>query len=282
MSSSFKATPFLLLPQILSVLVSGLLTYNLRPSRESIEVITVFPETPSGAGLNSFVFIALMAGSATAMYFLIRYGLKRVVRYLILVALFFVAFFLLDWFGRFYTAVIPTWLQLFPLWHLTIGIVSFGFILGVYRTRGPIHVFSMSIIGALTGTFLGASIPTLTAIVLLAALSVYDLLAVYKGPIGKIAESADLEEFTGAVFTYGDLTVGLGDMVFYSMLASNAMMNFGPFPFATTAIGVTAGAYLGFKMLEGREMFPGLPFALGLGLAMLAVGILLGPLLQPA
>jgi len=121
----------------------------------------------------------------------------------------------------------------------------------------------------MTGTFLGVSIPMLTAIALLLALAAYDLFAVYKGPIGKMAQTADLEEFTGAVFTYGDLTVGMGDMVFYSMLASIAMINFGPLPFLAAAVGVIAGAYLGFKMLEGRDMFPGLPFAVVLGLALM-------------
>jgi presenilin-like A22 family membrane protease len=111
----------------------------------------------------------------------------------------------------------------------------------------------------------------LTAIVLLLALAGYDLFAVYKGPIGKMAQSTDLEEFTGAVFTYGDLTVGMGDMVFYSMLASIAMINFGPVPFVAAAVGVVVGAYLGFKMLEGRDMFPGLPFAVVLGLALMYI-----------
>jgi hypothetical protein len=50
------------------------------------------------------------------------------------------------------------------------------------------------------------------------------------------------------------------------MLASIAMMNFGLLPFIAAAFGVLIGAYLGFKMLEGRDMFPGLPFAIVLGL----------------
>jgi presenilin-like A22 family membrane protease len=134
----------------------------------------------------------------------------------------------------------------------------------------------------MTGTFLGVSIPALTAAALLLALAAYDLFAVYKGPIGKIAQSTDLDEFKGAVFTYGDLTVGMGDMVFYSMLASSAMMNFGPLPFVAAAIGLIVGAYLGFKMLEGRDMFPGLPFAVILGLASMYAGSLILTSLKPA
>jgi hypothetical protein len=133
----------------------------------------------------------------------------------------------------------------------------------------------------MTGTFLGVSIPMLTAIVLLLALAAYDLFAVYKGPIGKMAQSTDLEDFTGAVFTYGDLTVGMGDMVFYSMLASIAMINFGPLSFVAAAVGVVAGAYIGFKMLEGRDMFPGLPFAVVMGLAFMYVAFQIVQYVKP-
>jgi presenilin-like A22 family membrane protease len=121
---------------------------------------------------------------------------------------------------------------------------------------------------------LGVSIPILTAIVLLAALAVYDLVSVYRGPIGKIAEMSDLEEFKGAVFTVGDLTIGMGDLVFYSMLVSNAMINLGILAYLGAFAGVAVGSYLGFKMLERREVFPGLPIAIGLGLAaVLIVGV---------
>jgi len=44
------------------------------------------------------------------------------------------------------------------------------------------------------------------------------------------------------------------------------MLNFGFIPFLAAGVGIIVGAYLGFKMLEGRDMFPGLPFAVVLGL----------------
>jgi len=57
--------------------------------------------------------------------------------------------------------------------------------------------------------------------------------------------------------------------VIYAMFESNAMMNFGPLPFIAASIGLIVGAFLGFKMLEGRDMFPGLPFAIILGLVLM-------------
>jgi hypothetical protein len=268
LTKKFKAKPQQLIPEALSVILAGVLTYSLQSSNAPIIPITIFPETTSGVTLNASIFVILMASMATLMYLFIKFGLKRIVRYLISLALFALVFFLFTWYGSLYSNILPAILtSTFWPWILLslLGAIALG--LSIYKSKGVAHFAAIIIVGGMTGTFLGVSIPTLTAIVLLLALAGYDLFAVYKGPIGKMAESTDLEEFTGAVFTYGDLTVGMGDMVFYSMLASISMMNFGPLPFVAAAFGVIIGAYLGFKMLEGRDMFPGLPFAIVLGLA---------------
>jgi hypothetical protein len=283
LSKEFKAKPEQLLPEIFAIALAGLLTYSLRISNAPIETITIFPETMGGVTLNASMFVILMAATGTLMYLFIKYGLKRLVKYLINVAMFALLFFLFTWYGTLYVDYLPPivtssiwiWLLISLLASIALGMV-------IYKSKGRLHLAAIILIGGMTGTFLGVSIPALTAAVLLLALAGYDLFAVYKGPIGKMAQSADLEEFTGAVFTYGDLTVGMGDMVFYSMLASNSMMNFGPLPFAAAAVGLIVGAYLGFKMLEGRDMFPGLPFAMILGLALMYATSQILMLLKPA
>ena len=266
MSKKFKAKPTQLLPEALSVALAGLLTYSLQVSNAPITPITLFPETTSGVTLNASIFVVLMAATGTIMYLFIKFGLKRIVKYLINIALFVLVFFLFTWYGTLYSNLLPTVLSSMVAWLVVslVGALALGF--AIYKSKGYTHLAAIVIVGGMTGAFLGVSIPTLTAVVLLLALAAYDLFAVYKGPIGKMAESTDLEEFTGAVFTYGDLTVGMGDMVFYSMLASIAMTNFGVLPFLAAGVGIILGAYLGFKMLEGRDMFPGLPFAVVLGL----------------
>lgn len=272
MSKKFKAKPTQLIPEVFAIALAGLLTFSLQSSNAPIVPITVFPETTSGITLNAGIFVALMAATGTVMYLFIKYGLKRLVRYLISLALLALLFFLFTWYGSLYANYLPAFLSFTSYGWLLLSLVGAA-VLGllIYKAKGAKHLVGIVLIGGLTGTFLGVSIPTLTAVALLLALAGYDLFAVYKGPIGKIAESTDLEEFTGAVFTYGDLTVGMGDMVFYSMLASNSMMNFGPLPFLAAAVGLVIGAFLGFKMLEGRDMFPGLPFAIILGLVFMYV-----------
>lgn len=270
------------MPEVFSVLLAGALTYSLQASNAPIVPITIFPETTSGITLNASIFVILMAAMGSLMYLFIKYGLKRIVRYLINLALFALVFFLFTWYGALYSNVLPAALTAsFWPWIIVslLGTIILGFC--IYKSKGFTHLAAIVIVGGMTGTFLGVSIPMLTAIALLLALAAYDLFAVYKGPIGKMAQTADLEEFTGAVFTYGDLTVGMGDMVFYSMLASIAMINFGPLPFVAAAIGVVVGAYLGFKMLEGRDMFPGLPFAVVLGLTLMYLTSQIIGLLKP-
>ncbi len=280
MSEKFKAKPEQLLPEIFAIIVAGILTFGLRASNAPIESITVFPETASGVTLNAGIFVVLVAATGTVMYLFIKYGKRLFVKYLINAALLALLFFLFLWYGTLYAASMPDFLSGW-LWLIISLVAAVGLGLAIYKSKGALHLVGIVIIGGMTGTFLGVSIPVLTAVVLLLALAAYDLFAVYKGPIGKMAQATDLEDFTGAVFTYGDLTVGMGDMVFYSMLASSSMMNFGLVPYVAAGIGVVAGAYLGFKMLEGRDMFPGLPFAIALGLGLMYATFIILTSLKP-
>jgi hypothetical protein len=283
LGKKFKAKPSQLAPEICAIALAGLLTFGLQSSNAPIVPITIFPETTTGITLNASIFVVLMAATGTIMYLFIKFGLKRLVRYLINIALLALLFFLITWYGSLYANYLPSFVTSTSWgWLLVslLGAVALGLL--IYKAKGALHLVGIVLIGGLTGTFLGVSIPTLTAVVLLLALAGYDLFAVYKGPIGKMAQSTNLEEFTGAVFTYGDLTVGMGDMVFYSMLASNSMISFGPIPFLAAAVGLVIGAYLGFKMLEGRDMFPGLPFAIILGLVFMYVASQVLIMLKPA
>ena len=274
MTARFKATPGQVIPVLAALLLSGVLTFGLQASNAEVAAITVFPETPSGATLNASVFVIMMAVAATLIYLLVKYQRKQTVKYLITGATFFVAFFLLNWYSELYATQLSPIIDVYGYgWLGLTGLASALLLVGLHRGPQSIRLLSVTIVGSLTGTFLGASIPTMTAIVLLIALAVYDLVSVYRGPIGKIAEMADLEDFKGAVLTVGDLTIGMGDLVFYSMLVSNAMVNFGALAYVGSFAGVVVGSFLGFKMLERRDVFPGLPIAICFGLvAMIILG----------
>jgi presenilin-like A22 family membrane protease len=130
------------------------------------------------------------------------------------------------------------------------------------------------VLGGALGVFLGWSIPLVSALLILAFLAVYDVIAVYKGPVGKIASSG-LDQLTGLSFSFRDIQMGLGDLVFYSMLCAAMLRWFTWVSYAISFAGVLAGSFVTFLVLEKKGMFPGLPIPIFLGLA----GGLLGSLL---
>ncbi len=275
MEKEFKATIVHLLPEVWTLVVAGILAVLVLQSKIEVQVITNFPETPVGATMNMTIFVVMMAVTASFMYLLVKYGLERIFRAILKMAIVVVLFVLLIW----YLGAIFTLLEIAEKFTdaaaLFLSVVlTAALAYGINRMKGIPQLISTTLLGAMVGTFLGASIPTLTTIVLLLGLACYDVIAVFKGPIGKIAEKADLESLSGATLTYGDLTVGLGDLVFYSMLASHTMLSFGFVPYAMACIGILVGTFLGFKMLERRSAFPGLPLSLVFGLVFMLLTVL--------
>jgi len=276
LEEKFRATTTHLLPEIWTLIAAGILAVGILESKIEVEIITAFPETPSGATLNMTLFIVIMAVIATVMYLLIKHGLEKIFRAIVKVAIVLVLFTLLNWYLAAFFAIVritekfADWISIVAALALTVALAY-----AINYTKGPIQLVSITSLGAMLGTFLGASIPTLTTIILLLGLAGYDIVAVFKGPIGKIAEKTELENLSGATLTFGELTVGLGDLVFYSMLASHTMLSFGFIPYVSAFIGIIVGTFLGFKMLEKRSTFPGLPLSLICGLGFMLITVFL-------
>ncbi|MHA1213132.1 MAG: hypothetical protein ACTSSH_11795, partial [Candidatus Heimdallarchaeota archaeon] len=62
------------------------------------------------------------------------------------------------------------------------------------------------------------------------------------------------------------IELGLGDLAFFGMLFSFALIKLGFFPAISAFIGVIIGAVITIKLLEKAKMMPGLPISIGLGL----------------
>lgn len=272
----FKPHFYHLFPILFSFLVTGVLGYPIFNARITAPPVTIFPDTPAGAGLNALVFIATLTVSATFMLLLVRRRKKRALQGLVKAGLILMSFVVALWYGSSVASILNS-----PVSDAEILLVSIGVaaVLGVlvYGKNRALQAFGVTAVGASTGLFLGASIPFLTSLVILAALVVYDTVSVFKGPIGALARNVEVGDLTGAVFNYRDLTIGMGDIVFYSLVETVALLNFGIAPFLGAGVGVITGAYLGFRALSRYQVFPGLPFALLLGAGgMLAVALAQG------
>jgi hypothetical protein len=136
----------------------------------------------------------------------------------------------------------------------------------IFRSCSKVCDLVVICLGGALGAFLGVSIPTLSTILILTFLAVYDAFAVYHGPVGKIVHGGGLDQLRGLSFSFKNLQIGLGDLTFYSMLSGHMLVKFGFIPCLASIIGILFGCLLSFKMLERKGMFPGLPFPMLFGL----------------
>jgi hypothetical protein len=269
-SKVFKPRPKHLLPVFLGLLATGILAYPISIVAPAQAQVTPFDvNSAAGASLNAVVFVFALGASATVMFLLIRRGRMRFIRRLIKGALVLVSFAVAFWYS---TSILASVVDVSTnLWALVSLLLSLGVAAAIGLTvfgKGQSRQLSgVTALGALTGVFLGYSIGPVTALVLVGALVVYDIVAVFRGPVGALAKAVEAGDLPGAMYTYGELTIGMGDLVFYSLVATTALVSFGLFSFFGAALGILAGSYLGFRALSRYEMFPGLPFSLLLGVA---------------
>jgi presenilin-like A22 family membrane protease len=275
----FKFQMVYLVP-ILASLIFGLgCAYLLLPQQSEVIPVTPFPEnTPSGPFGNAFYFVILLAVAATVFYILIKRRSKRIIKGIITVAMTTASLLLSMIYLSAVFAYFPSWSILVIPLSIAITIL---FDLVIFRLGSIARNTAVICVGGALGIFFGFSIPLYSAVLILAFLAVYDVIAVYRGPVGKIAQTG-LDELQGLSFSFKDIQMGLGDLVFYSMLTGVMLFTFLPniLPYIMSVIGILAGSVMTFFMLERKGIFPGLPFPIMLGLAGgLITGLLIIPLL---
>ena len=260
----FDAKPVYLVPIFASLMVGLACAYLvLISAKPFIPPVTPFPDTPSGSISNAIYFVIIIAVSATIFYFLLKWKSKKMI-------------FILTTFALTAASVLLSlyylWLLLssFPNWEiyavvLTI-IITVLFELAIFKIGGKAANVAVVGLGGALGVFLGNSIPIWSAMLILVFLAVYDIIAVYKGPVGKIAASSGLDQLKGLSYAFKDIQMGLGDLVFYSMLSAVMLLNYGWVSYFASLAGILGGSFFTFLMLEKKGIFPGLPFPIFLGL----------------
>jgi len=263
----FKASPIYLVPIAISILVGILCSLLFIAANIDIGYITIMPESLSGSAWNAAYFVILIAAGAYSMYFLLKRKIHFGIRLLIGVAISIVTFMLsLLYLESTFTIMgfeVGLWLLLVV--SAVIAAIVTYLIFSSIKVAREIVVL---LVGGSLGAFLGLTIPPLSAIFILLLLAVYDIIAVYYGPVGEIA-SHGLENLPGISFSFKDVHIGLGDLTFYSMLISHALIYFGEKACIFSVVGVLLGSFLAFKLLEKRGMFPGLPIPIVLGLVLM-------------
>lgn len=264
-TQKFSAQLVYLVPVLASLLFGLGCTYLLIAQPLPPMEVTPFSEdTPSAPLGNAFYFVILIALSATVFYILLKKRSRKIIFALIAVALTTASLLLSLVYLSAIFAYAPSWdFLVIPLSIL----VTVIFDLAIFKLGSKARNLTVVLLGGGLGVFFSAAIPFFSAVLILIFLAVYDVFAVYYGPVGKIAHSG-LDQLQGLSYSFKDVQMGLGDLVFYSMLSGSILLNYNSLlPYVASLIGILAGSFLTLIMLEKKGIFPGLPFPIVLGLA---------------
>lgn len=260
---AFQASPVHVFPILVSLLFGILCAVLVQESSVELEAVLDLPEAGIGFLFIGAVFVFVAGVSATLIYLLMKYSLQFLVRLLLGVSFSVLTFSLVFLYSELLLEVVGVefpFMVLFLASSATIYVI-----LEVILRKGRLYEIVILAFGGATGVLLGASIPLLSAVTILLLLAVYDVFAVFRGPVGKIALKG-LDNLPGISFSFGGVHVGLGDLTFYSMLVSRIFLSYGWLALVAATSGVLLGSFLSFKMVEKKGMFPGLPFSVLLGL----------------
>jgi len=265
LSQSFKAELVHLAPILVSLLFGVSCALLLMTSAMPLYKVTPFEENPTGSVGNALYFVVLVGIGASVLFFLLRRKKLRLIVFVtgfaLATAVFLLSFiYLYAFFLLFAPLSVEVLIAVSAVMTFLAGYV-------VFKTRSKMGDVIVLLLGGALGTLLGASIQTLSAILILCFLAVYDAFAVYRGPVGKIARTG-LEKLRGLSFSFKDIQMGLGDLTFYSMLVGHMLFYFGFLPCLASMVGILLGCFLAFRMLERGGIFPGLPIPIFLGLGL--------------
>ncbi|MFX0080780.1 MAG: hypothetical protein ACFE94_03410 [Candidatus Hodarchaeota archaeon] len=279
-------------PIILVVIISGILAY-LTYVEAGVQIEGgYFSESEYGAIggiINGIIYTVLAGFSAFVIIYIIK---KRGVGTLIYI--FGIGFGIVAFFQTWFFGEIILYLSVanYPRLYYTLDVelifltaVFTIFIIYRYFTSKSIKIknFIVLYIGLLIGASMGVLMPLWTTLAILIGISLWDMFAVlYKhGPIKQlidiVSESNDnnisekelKDKINSGEFRYdtSKLEIGIGDLAFYSMLTSSALVQTNNIIIMIlTSVAIIVGTGITIMGLKRNKILPGLPISIFLGI----------------
>ncbi len=281
------------LPIILVVIIAGILAY-LTYFVAGIQFDGgYFSESEMGALggiLNGLIYTAIAVISAFIIIFIIKKKGIGVLKFIFGFSFALIGFFQTWFFGQIVIYVFFLELpHLFYLLYYELIFLSAVFtILMIYQyfTSQSIKTknFIVLYIGLLIGASMGVLMPLWTTLAILIGISCWDIFAVlYKhGPIKQLIDIASTPEedndlsdielkqkIESGEYEYdtSKLEIGIGDLAFYSMLTSSALVQTNNIiVMILTSIAIIIGTGITISALRRNKILPGLPISIFLGI----------------
>ncbi|MHA2181136.1 MAG: hypothetical protein ACXAAH_06915, partial [Promethearchaeota archaeon] len=282
------------IPIILVVLFAGILSY-LTYVEAGVQIdggyISESEFGVFGGILNGLIYTAIAVLSAFIIIFVIKRKGVGALMYIFGASFGLVAFFQTWFFGEIILYLLfntnPRLYYLLDIELIFFTIVFTIVMLYKYFTSTSIKIknFTVLYIGLLIGASMGVFMPLWTTLAILIGISFWDLFAVlYKhGPIKQLIDivsepNDNMNTFSKdeinekikdgeLVYDTSKLELGIGDLAFYSMLTSSALVQTNNvIVMILTSIAIIIGTGITIMGLKRNKLLPGLPISIFLGI----------------
>jgi len=299
------SSKFYALPIILVVIIAGILSY-LTYIEAGVQIDGGYLSEEEfgalGGILNGVIFTIMAAASAFLIIYLVKKRGIDVLKYIFGLSFGFLSFFL----SLFFSSIILYLIFLqFPespslvhtynaftniLLPIYVGIFTLFLLYGYFTSKSIITKnIIVLFMGLLVGASMGVLMPLWTTLAILIGISIWDIFAVLykKGPIKEMIDIAsqgndkndsskkDIQEKIEsgeAVYDTSKLEIGIGDLAFYSMLTSSALIQANSvIVMILTAIAIIIGTGITIMGLKRNKILPGLPISIFLGIGTMLI-----------
>ena len=261
---------------VLLIQLTGLLITNQNAALYGAVVASTGPSyapagtSAAGSALNAAILVAFAAALTLAMVWLLRRKMVTSFKLIIFASVGFSAFLLtLVTADVFAADTLPASFEIpFSFGVASLVVVLIGFIIFV-KNSPWLSTVILAFVGAEVGSFFAETLSPWTALALPIAFSIYDIYAVFRGPLKALIGTAPGIALVGMSVKAGEFTLGLGDIVFYTLLPSLAIFKFGLIQSLYTILAIEVGMVITLFLLSRRRLLPGLPIPMLLGILVL-------------
>ncbi|OLS14907.1 MAG: hypothetical protein RBG13Loki_1476 [Promethearchaeota archaeon CR_4] len=298
----FRVTAkFFLVPIIIAIGIAGTLAFiTYEMAGIQIEATPVSEEGEFGqfgGALFNGLFFTLIAGvSSILIYYLVKKRGLNAFRVILSVTFLFLGVILTIFFGWGILIIfaLPEWslYLLYAIAGITGCLLTYIFHSNKFSMRSKNTV--VMIFGIYIGAFMGIIMPTWTTMMILIGISIWDIISVRRGPIKKIFQLIDKDfqdsegerekensQISKEEFRNAPMDIGIGDIAFYALLASHALISTNSFiVWGTTTLGILIGAAWTLKLIRRNRILPGLPLSIFIGIGLYWLGVYINTQIQ--
>lgn len=267
-SSFYQLLLFTLLAQFFTIFIAQV--FSSSPLSE--EVYAPFGQTAEGAVANSLPLILSVFIFGFLISLLVNFRKFNFIKAFLTIVLIFSVFSMSI---ILFSVLLPESIILPFL--ISIALSALIVLVAYFKRFMFLSKFFSLFIGAEVGGYFATILQPPTIFVLPLLLAAYDIYAVFAGPlkriIGKpakgrrISKKARLDFLSLLIVDFNFLKVGLGDIIFYSMLPAAGFMLFGLQKMLVTLLATNLGIVLTLYLLKKKKIpLPGLPIPMLLGI----------------